>query len=144
MALIKDFEIPDTGLVIKDAYHVITKVDTEKRLNDIAPPPDSSTSTGYTHRNNSDESQWVYWKAGYIGRISIEIYTTKQAREEGKKPIGAICINPTDVQVNGSLTTDIKDFDLRFFIDPTSQSSIIDQAYQHLLMLDFYKGAIPD
>jgi hypothetical protein len=141
VALIKDFEIPDTGLVIKDAYHVITKVDTEKRLNDIMPPPDSSNSTGYTYRDNSDESQWVYWKAGYVGRISIEIYPSKQAREEGKKPIGAISINPTDVQINGSLTTDIKDFDLRFFIDPTSQSSIVDQAYQHLLTLEFYKDA---
>lgn len=142
MALIKDFEIPGTGVVVKNAYHVITKVDTEKRLNDMMPPVDTSSPSGYTPRDNNDKSQWVYWKAGYVGRISIEIYPSREARDQGKTPIGAISINPTDVQINGSLTTDIRDFDLRFFIDPTSQLSIIDQAYRHLLTLGFYKDAV--
>ena len=137
MALLKDFEVPGTGVVVPNAYHVIVKVNTEKRLNDIPPPPDSSREDGLT----ADRGHEIYWKAGYIGRIAIEIYASRQARDEGKVAIGAIAINPTDVQINGSLSTDIKQFDLNFFIDPTSQLSIIDQAYNHLLTLEYYQGA---
>ncbi len=139
MALIRDFEIPGTGLNVPDAYHVIVKVNTEKRLNDIPPPPDSSRPDGLTVRSEDDHE--VYWKAGYVGKIALEIYSSKQARDEGKSPIGGIAINPTDVQVNGVLSTDIEQFDLNFFIDPTSQLSIIDQAYQHLKLLEYYKDA---
>ena len=135
MALIRDFEIPGTGLTVPDAYHVIVKVNTEKRLNDIPPPPDSSRPDGLTENLREE----VYWKAGYVGRIAIEIFTSKQARDEGKNPIGAIAINPTDVSVNGIVSSDIKDFDLNFFIDPTSQLSIVDQAYEHLKGLEYYK-----
>lgn len=137
MALLKDFEVPGTGVVVPNAYHVIVKVNTEKRLNDIPPPPDPSREDGLT----ADRGHEIYWKAGYIGRIAIEIYASRQARDEGKVAIGAIAINPTDVQINGSLSTDIKKFDLNFFIDPTSQLSIIDQAYNHLLALEYYQGA---
>ena len=138
MALIRDFEIPGTGLNVPNAYHVIVKVNTEKRLNDIPPPPDPSRPNGLTSVDRGPE---VYWKAGYVGKIAIEIFSSKQARDEGKSPIGAIAINPTDVQINGVLSTDIKQFDLNFFIDPTSQLSIIDQAYQHLKGLDYYKDS---
>ena len=142
MALVKDFEIPNTGLIVKDAYHVIKKVDTEKRLNDIMPPVDNNSPTGYTSRDNEDQKQWVYWKAGYIGKISIEIFQSKVASDQGKTPIGAIAINPTSVQINGITSTDVKDFDLNFFIDPKSQLSIVDQAYDHLMTLEYYKDAI--
>lgn len=137
MALVRDFEIPGTGLNVPNAYHVIVKVNTEKRLNDIPPPPDTSRPDGLTEHTGPE----VYWKAGYVGRIAIEIFSSKQARDEGKSPIGAIAINPTDVQINGVLSTDIKEFDLNFFIDPTSQLSIIDQAYEHLKELDYYKDS---
>lgn len=138
MALIRDFELPSTGLIASNAYHVIKKVTTEKRLNDIPPPPDSSRSDGVTPRQQGHE---VYWRAGYVGRISIEVYTSREARDNGKEPIGAITINPTDVEFNGSLSTDISDFDLNFFIDPTSQESIVDQAYTHLKGLVYYQNA---
>jgi hypothetical protein len=137
MALVRDFEIPGTGLVATNAYHVIVKVNTEKRLNDIPPPPDPSRPDGLTVNSGPE----VYWRAGYIGKIAIEIFTSQEARNEGKSPIGAIAINPTDVQINGVLSSDIKQFDLNFFIDPTSQLSIIDQAYQHLMGLDYYSEA---
>jgi hypothetical protein len=135
MALVRDFEIPGTGLIVPNAYHVIVKVNTEKRLNDIPPPPDSSRPDGLTENLREE----VYWKAGYVGRISIEIFTSKQARDEGKNAIGAITINPTDVHINGIVSSDIKDFDLNFFIDPTSELSIVDQAYEHLKELEYYK-----
>lgn len=138
MALTRDFEIPDTGLVVPNAYHVIRKVSTEKRLNDIPPPPDLSRPDGLTVGDRGHE---VYWKAGYIGKIAIEIFSSKQARDEGKSAIGAISVSPTDVQINGVLSSDIKYFDLNFFIDPTSQLSIIDQAYEHLKQLEYYKDA---
>ena len=138
MVLIRDFEIPGTGLNIPNAYHIIVKVNTEKRLNDIPPPPDSSKPNGLTEQTGPD----VYWKAGYVGKIAIEIFSSKQARDEGKSPIGAIAINPTDVQINGVLSTDIQNFDLNFFIDPTSQLSVIDQAYNHLMELKYYENSI--
>ena len=137
MALVRDFEVPGTGLVATNAYHVIVKVNTEKRLNDIPPPPDPSRPDGLTVNSGPE----VYWRAGYVGRIAIEIFSSQEARNEGKNPIGAIAINPTDVQINGVLSSDISKFDLNFFIDPTSQLSIIDQAYQHLMGLDYYSGA---
>ena len=137
MALLRDFEIPGTGLVVPNAYHVVVKVTTEKRLNDIQPPPDSSRPDGLT----ADRGPEVYWKAGYVGKIAIEVFSSQEAREQGLSPIGAIAINPTDVQINGVLSTDIKHFDLNFFIDPTSQLSIIDQAYQHLIGLEYYKDS---
>lgn len=138
MALVRDFEVPGTGLVVTNAYHVIVKVNTEKRLNDIPAPPDPTRPDGITAGDRGHE---VYWRAGYVGRIAIEIFSSQEARNGGKNPIGAISINPTDVQINGSLSSDIKEFDLNFFIDPTSQLSIIDQAYQHLMGLEYYSGA---
>ena len=137
MAFNRDFEIPGTGLIVQNAYHVIKKVTTEKRLNDLPPLPDISRPDGATPHDGPE----VYWKAGYVGKIAIEIFSSKDARDEGKSPIGAIAINPTDVQINGSLSTDISAFDLNFFIDPTSQLSIIDQAYNHLKQVDYYKVA---
>lgn len=137
MALLRDFEIPGTGLVATNAYHVIVKVNTEKRLNDIPPPRDQSRPDGLTP-NSAPE---VYWRAGYVGKIAIEVFSSQEARNEGKNPIGAIAISPTDVQINGVISSDIRQFDLNFFIDSTSQLSIIDQAYQHLRGLDYYSGA---
>ncbi len=138
MALVREYEVPSTGLVAPNAYHVIKKVTTEKRLHDVPAPPDPSRTDGVTPTQQGHE---VYWKKGYVGRISVEIYTTKDARDSGKEPIGAITINPTDVEFNGSLSTDISNFDLNFFIDPTSQLSIVDQAYQHLKGLKYYENA---
>jgi hypothetical protein len=139
MALIRDFELPSTGLTAPNAYHVIKKVTTEKRLNDIPPPPDPSRPDGLTVRSANDHE--VYWRAGYVGRISIEVFVSREARDAGKEPIGAITINPTDVEFNGVLSSDIRNFDLYFFIDASSQQSIIDQAYTHLRGLVYYQNA---
>jgi len=32
MALIKDYELPGTGLVVSNAYHVVTDVNIKKRM----------------------------------------------------------------------------------------------------------------
>ena len=38
MALVREYEVPSTGLVAPNAYHVIKKVTTEKRLHDVPAP----------------------------------------------------------------------------------------------------------
>jgi hypothetical protein len=75
MALVRDFEVPGTGLVVTNAYHVIVKVNTEKRLNDIPAPPDPTRPDGITAGDRGHE---VYWRAGYVGRIAIEIFLLKK------------------------------------------------------------------
>lgn len=141
MALIRDWEIPETGVVVEDAYHVIINVTTEKRLADIAPPPDHSRPEQLTARDDEDEAQWVYWKSGYIGRISLEVYSSKDARDSGKKPIGVIGANPIEAGVDSQWATKGKDWRIEFFINPDSSDSILTQAYNHLLTTEFYSSA---
>lgn len=140
MALVRDFEIPNTGVTVNDAYHLIVNVTTEKRLHDIPPPPDSSTKSGLTQTDQGDS---LYWKAGYVGRITLEVYASKEARDTGKTPIGGIGINPTDVMHPELKTvcTPGKDFKVLFFIDPDSSDSILTQAYNHLKTTEYYKNA---
>lgn len=142
MALIRDFEVPETGLVVPNAYHLIVNVATEKRLNDIKPPVDSGRESGLSERDDDDESQWVYWKKGYVGRITIEVYTSRDARDAGKKPVGAIGLNPTEVQSPDLDTvSNPKDFKIEFFINPASEDSILTQAYAHLKGTEYYRDA---
>ena len=140
MALVRDFEIPGTGVTVNDAYHVIVNVATEKRLQDVPPPPDSSTESGLTETDQGDP---VYFKAGYVGRITLEVYASREARDEAKTPIGAIGINPTDVMHPDlkAVCTPGKDFKVLFFIDPNSEDSIFTQAYNHLKTTEYYNGA---
>ena len=141
MALVREFEIPGTGVTVDNAYHLIVNVATEKRLQDIPTPPDSSHPTGLTA--GEDRGDPVYWKAGYVGRITLEVYASKEARDTGKTPIGAIGINPTDVMHSELKTvcTPGKDFKVLFFIDPDSSDSILTQAYNHLKTTEYYKNA---
>jgi hypothetical protein len=138
MALLRDFEIPGTGVTVNDAYHLIVNVTTEKRLQDVQAPPDTSISSGFTEGERGDP---VYWKSGYVGRISLEVYASKEARDEGKNPIGAIGINPTDVMHPDirTVATPGKDFKVLFFVDPESSDSILTQAYNHLKTTEYYK-----
>lgn len=141
MALVRDFEIPNTGVTVNNAYHLIVNVTTEKRLVDIQAPPDSSHPSGLTSGGNLGDP--VYWKAGYVGRIVLEVYASKEARDEGKTPIGAIGVNPTDVMHSDLKTvcTPGKDFKVLFFIDTESSDSILTQAYNHLKTTEYYKDA---
>ena len=96
MALIRDFELPGTGYVVNGAYHVIVNVKTEKRLQDYPDP---------VEREVEDRGPEVYWKAGYIGRIGIQVFASKDARDDGMKPIGAIGLSPTDVGSDSNVAT---------------------------------------
>lgn len=132
MALLRDFELPGTGFVVNDAYHVIVSVKTEKRLQDHPDPVD---------RSSEDRGPEVYWKAGYIGRIGIQVFSSKEARDEGKKPIGGIGLSPTDVGIDSNVATPGKAHEIMFFIDPDSSDSILTQSYNHLKTTNYYKNS---
>lgn len=141
MALIRDFELPNTGVTVNNAYHLIVNVTTEKRLVDVPVPPDSSHPTGLTDGGHTGDP--VYWKAGYVARIALEVYASKEARDEGKTPIGMIGVNPTDAMHPDikTVVTPGKDFKVMFFVDPESPDSILTQAYNHLKTTEYYKDA---
>ena len=140
MALIREFTIPNTGLTVPDAYHLINQIRQEKRLQDIALPKDSSREDGITVDGGRAD---IDYKKGYIGHISLDVYTSKQARDEGKFPIGAISVSPTDVRFNGHVGK-IGKHELMFFIDMESDQSITQQAYEHLKANSYYLFARDD
>lgn len=135
MALIRDFDIPKTGVTVENAYHVVGGVKTTKRLQDIKPPADSSREDGLTAGDLGAE---VNWKAGYIGNITILVYASKQARDEGKEAIGGFSESPTDADTTALLE---HDDGIKFMIDPASDQSILAQAYAHLKTLPYYADA---
>lgn len=132
MALIKEYETK-SGIEAPNAYHVIHKVDTYKRMVDDPDPGGARPSNAPDH----------VWKAGYYGRISIVIYASKAAREAGKAPIAVRAVYPTDAPglFQGEITTDSL---LNFTIDIASSKSVVEQAYDHLLNLQCYENALND
>jgi hypothetical protein len=163
MALIRAYEINDSGMVATEAYHVINHVDVEKRMKNFDPPPDPSTSNGFTGDiDPTDEADMteqmgdpVYWKSGYIGTINIMVWASKQARDDGKDPIGYIGSTPTKAgdsyndlgenmhQVTGVSTKGL-DHVIKFFIDMDSSDSHLVQAYNHLKTSSYYSTAVED
>lgn len=137
MALLRDYELPGTGVIIENAYHVITKVDVDKRIHDVEPPPDSGRPDGKTV-GGKEPGKEVYWKAGYIGRICVTVWKDAASRESGARPLGYIGVNPTDNSYNASIGTEGKDHICLFFIDNNSPDNHITQAYNHLKTTDYY------
>lgn len=120
MAFLKDFESPSTGLVVKDAYHVIGDVKLSKRTNSINVAENSNDPLGGS--------------PGYIGLIFIHVFSSKNARDEGKQPV--FYINdamPEHSQLN-----------LKFIYDPESVDNLLTQAYNYLNTSDYYQDAIKD
>jgi hypothetical protein len=140
MALIRDYELPGTGLVVPNAYHVVTKVDVEKRMQDIQSPPDSSRPDGLT-ANSQQEGMEIYWKAGYIGTIAVTIWKDADSRASGSKPIGFIGDNPSHNEHGASIGTPGMDHKSKFFLDNSSTASYTEQAYAHLLTTSYYSGS---
>jgi hypothetical protein len=143
MALIKDYEIPGTGVTVPNAYHVVTNIKIEKRIADIKPPVDSSRPSGYTVRDESPGTE-VYWKKGYTAEIAVTVWKDKAARENEAKPIGQIGVNPTDNLYGASVGTPGLDHRCKFFLEVPSELSDLEQAYRHLLTLDYYSGSLED
>jgi hypothetical protein len=130
MGIIKTFEL-NNGLTAPTAYHVIVKVDTLKRVVD-------DIDVGGARPKNAPNHAW---KAGYYGKICVATYASKQARDEGKTPIAMRAVYPTAVPYAyaGGVEPDSL---LNFEIDVSSNQSVIEQAYNHLKTLDYYKDGI--
>ncbi len=140
MALIRDFELPGTGVTVSNAYHVVTKVDVEKRTQDISAPPDPTRPGGFTvgHQQPGNE---INWKAGYIGTIAITVWKDAQARDSGLQPLGFLGVNASDNKYGAKLTTDLKNHQPRFFVDVESTDNYITQAYNYLKTTEYYSDA---
>lgn len=146
MALIRDYELENTGVTVSDAYHVVTNVRVEKRVADIPAPPDASHPTGLTN-GGQDPDKAVYWKSGYIGWITVTIWSSKTAREEDKQPIGWMGVTPTETlpdHENNSIGTPGMNGKCVFMLDMSSELNQVQQAYQYLLTLPYYQDAVED
>ena len=143
MALIQSYEIPDTGLSAPEAYFVVTDVKVQKRMQDIPTPVDNSDPTGFTN-GGVQEGPEVHWRAGYVADVTVTIWSSKSAREEGKKPVGFAGSNPTDMEAELNIGTQGLDHKCAFFLDMDSSDSHVVQAYTHLKSLEYFAEATED
>jgi len=141
MALLKDYELPGTGLIAPNAYHVVTNVKVEKRMADFKPPVDLSMPDGLTPMDRSIGTE-VYWAAGYTAEVAVTIYKDKAARDADAKPIGFMGINPADNKYGVSIGTEGMDHKCKFMLEVPSELDHIAQAYRHLLTTDYYSGSL--
>ena len=141
MALLRDYELPGTGLVAPNAYHVVTNVRIEKRMADIKPPVDHSRPDGLTVMDRS-LSTAVYWQSGYIAEIAVTVWLNKEARDADAKPIGFMGINAADNKYGVSIGTDGMDHKCIFILEVPSELDHMAQAYRHLLTTDYYSGSL--
>lgn len=119
MALIKDFEIPNTGLVVSNAYHIVGDVRLDKRTFEIP-----------VGQNSNDP---LNGQPGYVGQIFMNIFSSKESREQGLKPIAFLNAAIPEIDIN-----------FKFAYDPESSDSLLTQAYNHLKTTDYYKNSIED
>ena len=141
MALLRDYELPGTGLVVPNAYHVVTSVNVEKRMADTLPPPDPTRPDGLTMGFQTEETK-VYWKSGYMAKVAVTIWKDKNARDIDAKPIGFIGKNPSDNKHGVSIGTEGMDHRCVFFLEVPSELNHIEQSYRHLLTTDYYSGSV--
>jgi hypothetical protein len=141
MALIKDFEIPGTGVIVPNAYHVVTNVTIEKRIIDTPPPVDTSRPDGFTVRDESPGTE-VYWIAGYVATIAVTIWKDQAARNNDAKPVGFVGTIAGDNKYGVSIGTAGMDHYCRFMLEVPSELDHMAQAYKHLLTTDYYSGSL--
>jgi len=141
MALLRDYELPGTGLVVENAYHVVSNITIKKRIADHPIPPDTSRKDGLTVVDRGAGTE-VYWSAGYVAEISVTIYKDKNARDSNAKPIGFIGINPSDNQHGVTIGTEGMDHRCQFMLEVPSELDHMAQSYRHLLTTDYYTGSL--
>jgi len=144
MALIRDYELPGTGLVVEDAYHVVTNIKIDKRISDIAPPVDNWRDSKVTANHEQTPETAVYWKSGYVAEIAVTVWKDKAARQAEAKPIGFIGTNPSDNKHGVSIGTAGMDHRCVFMLEVPSELDHMAQAYRHLLSTDYYSGSLED
>jgi hypothetical protein len=139
MALQKNYIVGNTGVEVPDAYHVIYNVYTERRLHDAKQPKIPGNKISLPD---------IKWKAGYIGRIAILVYASKEDRDTGKQAVGAIVKYQTDAAdrntgvVEPALYQITPPCELEFFIDTNSSDSILTQAYNYLKTIPYFSGSL--
>lgn len=139
MAIQKNYIIGNTGVEVENAYHIIYNVYTERRLKNLPQPK---------MPNGNISLPDIRWKAGYIGRIAILVYNSKEDRDNGLKPIGAIAKYPSDAagRTSGAVDPNLYQItppcELEFFIDESSSDSILTQAYNYLSTIPYFSGSL--
>ena len=118
MALLRDYEVPNTGLTVTGAYHVISSIKLDKRTADVPDPVESGTR---------DSSNAVHWQAGYIAVVTVDVYASAEARNGGKVAVGKV----------GSPSS----FEYKFVFDTTASDGIMEQAYAYLKTTSYYSTA---
>ena len=137
MALQKNYNIPNTSLIINGAYHIVGDIDVQKRnIDDIGPV----VSHNEINTNLDRTSDPVYWKSGYTCRVIVNVYASKEARDTGKKPIATL--GRYDIKLEENLATKGMDEKIMFYSDTNDTENILTQAYNHLKSTDYYKDAI--
>jgi hypothetical protein len=137
MALQRNYNIPNTSLIISGAYHIINDIDVQKRnVDDMGPV----TSDGMPNTNLDRTSDPVYWKSGYTCRVKVDVYLSKEARDTAKKPIATL--GARDIKLEATLATQGMDERIVFYSDTDNAENILTQAYNHLKSTDYYKDAI--
>jgi hypothetical protein len=84
MALIKRYELK-TGLSVDNAYHVITRLDTIKRVLD---------EPNINNMRPEDAPEYT-WKAGYFAMIVLSVFASKTHKDTGNSPIAIRSVFPT-------------------------------------------------
>jgi hypothetical protein len=132
MALIKRYELAN-GIIAEEAYHVISDVITHKIPSDIPDP-------GGARPDNAPD--WA-WKKGYYGRVCVQVFYNKSARDAGKLPIAHMGVYPTDIAAD--LRVEFRsETNLMLTLDLASSKSVIEQAYDFLKSTQYYSDAIED
>jgi hypothetical protein len=132
MALIKRYELAN-GIDADSAYHVISQVITHKIPTDIPDP-------GGVRPANCPDWQW---KKGYYGRVCVQVFYNKAARDAGKLPIAHIGVYPTDVPADMRVETK-SETNFWMSIDMESTKTVVEQAYDFLKTLNYYSDAVED
>jgi len=170
MALQRDYNIPYTSFIVSGAYHLVTDVEIKKRNNDDPGPVPTAEAINYApliypdtpnERPLTDEDKLaqiplnaivtasfeidrtadgVYWESGYTAQIQIEIYANREARNNGKTPIGKIGLSTTEI--SPQVATRGMDGKIMFRANTNSEDNILTQAYTYLKSTEYYSGSI--
>jgi hypothetical protein len=137
MALQRNYNIPNTSLIISGAYHIVGDIDVKKRnMDDMGPVSGSSEFNPGLDR----DADPVYWKSGYTCKVMVDVYASKEARDTAKKPIATL--GRYDVKLEANLATNGMDEKIVFYSDTDNTENILTQAYIHLKNTDYYRDAI--
>jgi hypothetical protein len=137
MALQRNYNIPNTSLIVSGAYHIISDIAVQKRNTDDMGPVSGSSEFNPGLDRAADP---VYWKSGYTCRIKVDVYVSKEARDTAKKPIATL--GGSDIKLEAHLATEGMDEKIVFYSDTDNSDNLLTQAYLHLKSTDYYRDAI--